>query len=128
MATSTGKGTTAADIAAAVRLGTMDPSTIIPTTVRPAVVNDDFGPIEMPTTAERPNGTEHACDIPGCRHGAAHSGITQPDRQIKLQCPACGAVARMTAGAYSKALGITCHRDGASFAQAERRTYSRKAV
>ena len=125
MGTTKGKRTTAADIAAAVALGAMAADATV------TMDGDDSGADDAPTqTAERvtanPSGA-HECAIPGCRHGAAHGATVQPDRQVKLQCPGCGAVARMTVGALAKGLGITCHRDNVAYAPAERRTYTKRA-
>lgn len=129
------KGTTAADIAAAVKLGTMAPDAEVLTAsdvaaerlaTETAATYSGSEPVTL-------SATDHECGIAGCKHGAAHSGTPQPDRQIKLQCPKCGAVARMTASALAKATSgkvernyITCG-DGGAFAPAARRTYSRKA-
>lgn len=127
MASSTShKRATAADIAAAVKVGAIKPDTEVLTA-------DDIA-AERAAMAEanresvhRPVGTEHECAIPGCRHGAAHGVgyVPQPDRQVKLQCPTCGAVARMTAAAIAKTqgLGITCAADNVAFVPAARRKY-----
>lgn len=72
----------------------------------------------------------HGCGIPGCTHGTtkAGHGTTQPDRQVKLECPTCGAVARMTAKAIHRAGGMPTCADGTPMVAGTRRTYTRKAV
>lgn len=123
------KRASAADIAAAVALGTIDPSTTFATPDELAAAAESAQVAASITAAEPTRSADHhECGIPGCRHGAAVHGAPQPDRQVKLQCPGCGAVARMTGSALAKALGITCHRDGQTFAPAERRTYRRKTA
>lgn len=121
--------TTLADLMAAAALGTIDPTT---TVVIPGAEPQDGQPETAPRIPVRSaplSASEHECGIAGCRHGAAHSGNVQPDRQVKLQCPACGAVARMTAGALAKSGGtIVCGGDNQAFAEAARRTYSRKSA
>lgn len=124
----TGKATkriTVADMVAAAKLGTIDPTTEIVT------VADATKAMHAAVAAtEKPSGTEHECAIPGCKHGATHGAPTQPDRQVKLQCPSCGAVARMTAAAITKTggKGIVCGGDGATFAPSTRRTYRTRAA
>ena len=118
--------TTVADLAAAVALGTIDPTTIVALDDG----TDDGTTAEPGATSSAPvalSATTHECGIAGCRHGAAHGATVQPDRQVKLQCPTCGAVARMTASALAKSGTITCG-DGATFAPASRRTYVRKSA
>lgn len=128
-----GKRTTVADLVAAAKLGTIDPSTAVLTDAEAAELTAEAArtaaELTAAATAELPS-TEHACGIPGCRHGSAHPAVSQPDRQVKLQCPSCGAVARMTNSAIARTQGkgITCGGDGATFAVAARRTYSRKAA
>jgi hypothetical protein len=129
--TSTRKRATAADIAAAVKLGSIAPDAEV-------VTADELAERDAETratvTAERPSpslsAAEHQCGIVGCRHGSAHPVVSQPDRQVKLQCPGCGAVARMTAAAIARTAGagITCNGDGQTFTVAARRTYSRKSA
>lgn len=128
-AMSTRKRTTAADIAAAVALGAIDPAQEFgsgdpaetteptqPTTQPGAVV--DYGPVVL-------SATTHECGIPGCRHGSAHGAVTQPDRQLKLATE-CGAVARMTASALARAGGTITDGHGHPFAVAARRAYARR--
>lgn len=134
---STNRKRTAADVAAAIELGAIDPSAEVLTgedaralaadaaraidaakaeTARAAMVAATNAAATLPADA-------HQCGIPGCRHGAAH-GPTQPDRQLKLAAP-CGAVARMTARALLRAGGtITCAH-GDPFAETAHRTYRR---
>lgn len=127
------KATTAADIAAAVALGAMAPDDIVHTDVADTDT-EGSAPIAEHVTAPTLPATEHQCGIAGCRHGAGHSGTHQPDRQVKLQCPKCGAVARMTTGALARAAvaapnggnGYPTCADGAEFAPAARRQYNRK--
>lgn len=143
MASKTRKAATVADIVAAAALGTLDPSTPMVTAeaaeamarkaAEAAAAN--AAPVIGPA-AETPAlpADHHECGIPGCRHGAAHGATSQPDRQVKLQCPACGAVARMTAGAIARAArssggdGLPVCADGAKFAEAARRTYTRRSA
>lgn len=142
MASKTRKAATVADLAAAVALGTMDPSTeMVPVAeaermarkaAEAAAANaaEAIRPLAEAAgrTADLPT-TEHQCGIPGCRHGAAHTdGTHQPDRQVKLQCPTCGAVARMTTGAIRKAGGLPTCADGSAMAEAARRTYTRRTA
>jgi hypothetical protein len=49
----------------------------------------------------------------------------QPDRLIKLSCPKCGAIARMSTLAIlrTRSEGIVCAGDGATFVPAARRQY-----
>jgi len=135
MASSTNrKRATAADIAAAVKLGAIAPDAEVATAdelaeVRAEAAEANRAEGQAARDAEPKHiGTEHECAIPGCRHGAAHTGIVQPDRQVKLQCPNCGAVARMTSGAIARTngTGIVCGLDGVPFIPSARRTYSRK--
>lgn len=137
MATSTNrKRTTLADLMAAAALGAIDPAAEVVTaedadaetliaTAEATATAVQAGALRA-ATAER-TGTEHECAIPGCRHGAAHGGPVQPDRQLKLAAP-CGAVARMTASALTKSGGTLTCGHGDPFAIAERRTYSRKSA
>lgn len=48
----------------------------------------------------------------------------QPDREIKLVCPRCGARARMTNKALRLSGGIRCDGDGGTFAPAPHRKYT----
>lgn len=129
------KRTTAADIAAAVALGAIAGDTVI-------VTDDEDAPEHRTQEAHEYTGpvgstervalstTTHDCAIPGCRHGNAHPEHSQPDRQVKLECPGCGAVARMTARALQRSghLGINCNGCNRPFAVAARRAYNRQAV
>lgn len=125
MTTSTSKRskrTTAADIAAAVALGAIDPdASFTDGTAEPesAQVVEPIIVAVLPSDA-------HQCGIPGCRHGAAHGATVQPDRQLKLAAE-CGAVARMTARALATAGGSITDGHGHPFAVAARRTYTRKS-
>ena len=137
----TAKRTTAEDLAAAMRIGAIDPTTELVTVADAeaaarAAAEAAASRAAAATTASPMtagvilSGTDHECAIPGCRDGAA-LGPSQPDRQVKLACPNCGAVARMTAGALAKTsgdgarpAGITC-ADGGAFVIATRRTYRR---
>ena len=134
MASSTNrKRATAADIVAAVKVGAIAPDAEVVTAAELAE-HDAAAAAATPehVIARAPlSATEHECAIPGCRHGAAHAGhVPQPDRQVKLQCPTCGAVARMTAAAIAKTqgLGITCAADGVAFVPAARRKYGTNRV
>jgi hypothetical protein len=131
VATKSTKRTTVADMIAAAKVGALDPSTEVVTVAEAASAAAAAAEEAATSTAAAhvPSGTEHECAIPGCRHGAAH-GPTQPDRQIKLACPTCGAVARMTAAALAKSGGKPpiCGGDGATFAAAARRVYSRRSA
>lgn len=145
MATKTRKAATVADLIAAAALGTIDPTTPVVTAAEVSDLIDaarksaereaaeHAASVPAPVTlaadpANLPSGT-HACGMVGCRHGAAAhaNGVHQPDRQVKLACPSCGAVARMTAGAIRKAGGYPTCADGGTFAEAARRTYTRKS-
>jgi hypothetical protein len=131
--TTTRKRTTLADLMAAAELGAIDPTTEV---VPMAEVAAELAEATRAATdaavqagAARTatlDPSVHDCAIPGCRHGDAHDGPPQPDRQIKLQCPGCGAVARMTQRAVNRSGGITCHGCAQSFAVAARRTYNRR--
>lgn len=48
----------------------------------------------------------------------------QPDREIKLVCPRCGARARMTAKAIRLSGAIRCDNDGGTFAPAPHNKYT----
>lgn len=136
----TGTRTTAADIAAAAALGAIDPSTVVLTSAEAdelieAAQREAADAVRANVAARQAEqgsqperiGTVHQCDIPGCRHGAAHDGPKQPDRQLKLQAE-CGAVARMTARALATAGGALTDAHGHPFAVAERRAYSRRTA
>lgn len=128
--TSTRKRATAGDIAAAVKLGSIDPSAEVVTADELAESRaESAAAVIAASTAASLSSAEHQCGIVGCRHGSAHPLVSQPDRQVKLQCPKCGAVARMTAAAIGRTggAGIVCGGDGATFAVAARRTYSPRA-
>lgn len=119
---------TAADVAAAIKLGALDANAEVLTAEEAAEVRAEA---ERAARAAHParEGSEHDCLVAGCRHGAAHTGPKQPDRQLKLECPACGAVARMTARALARAGGrIICGRDAVPFTEAARRTYTRSGA
>jgi hypothetical protein len=126
------KGTSAADIAAAVALGVMDGDTLVVTADDAAA---EVAAVAAAITAEpviRPesvalSATDHGCGIVGCRHGSAHTGTPQRDRQLKLATE-CGAVARITASALARAGGTLTDGHGHAFAVAERRAYNRKAA
>lgn len=121
--------TTVADLIAAEAIGAINGLTIV------SLDRDEAGDVNVPyapiTGAAVLSPTDHECGIAGCRHGAAH-GPAQPDRQVKLECPACGAVARMTARALSVSSGIRCAggplgiHDGTDFVVAVRRAYNRR--
>jgi hypothetical protein len=121
---------TAADIVAAVKVGAIAPDAVVLTEDDLLAERAEQAAHGQPTEVAVPlSATEHECGIPGCRHGAAHTGIVQKDRQVKLQCPGCGAVARMTASAIARTVnGIRCAGDGELFAEATRRTYTRKVA
>lgn len=122
------KRTTAADIAAAVKVGAIDPDAEVMTpedvSAMTAAIPAAEAAIAVPLSA-----TEHECGIPGCKHGSSHPAVSQPDRQVKLQCPSCGAVARMTSAAIAKTggVGVICGGDGSTFAPAARRTYKARS-
>jgi len=128
---STGKRTTLADLMAAAALGAIDPTTEVVTATeasaeaRTAAADATAEAASTASTSSTLSTTDHDCAIPGCRHGAAH-GPTQPDRQVKLACPNCGAIVRCTARALRTAGSITCG-DGGTFAIAARRVYTRAA-
>lgn len=127
--TSTSTRTTAADIAAAAALGAIDPGTVVLTGAEADALIEaaQREAADAVRAAERQPGTVHQCDIPGCRHGAAHDGPKQPDRQLKLAAP-CGAVARMTTRALATAGGVLHCGHGDPFTVAERRAYSRRSI
>lgn len=125
MASSTNrKRATAADIAAAVKLGAIAPDAEVATADELA---EDAAERAASQSGRILSGDHHECAIAGCRHGATHAPdhVAQPDRQVKLQCPTCGAVARMTAAAIARTQGkgITCGADGVAFVPAARRKY-----
>jgi hypothetical protein len=132
--TASRKRTTLADLNAAAALGGIDPDTaeVILASELDAVARETAGDILSEIGASDPAAalpsTAHACGIPGCRHGAGHSGdhTPQPDRQVKLACPTCGAVARMTARALQACGGIDCANDSETFVVTARRQYNRK--
>lgn len=150
MATGPTEARTLADLMAAARIGAIDPDTAVVTTAEHSAALDQaredayiLGRSSAPATATASTAgytgtatalspTDHECGIAGCRHGSAH-GPSQPDRQVKLACPACGAVARMTASALQVSGGIRCvggvnrTHEGTDYAPAARRTYNRKA-
>lgn len=137
------KGTTTlADLMAAAKVGAIDPNTqVLPVSdlqdelaaqYSAGIAAARGGKVQTPGFEQTVplSATEHDCGIAGCKHGEAHVGPSQPDRQVKLQCPNCGAVARMTARAIGRTggNGVVCGGDGATFVKAERRTYGRKAA
>lgn len=118
------KRTTVADLIAAEAIGAIDGSTVV-------ALDGPDDPAEPTTTtanpaASHPGATEHECAIPGCRHGASHPAVSQPDRQLKLAAE-CGAVIRTTARALATAGGTITDGHGHTFAVAPRRTYVRRA-
>lgn len=121
MTTQGRKRTTAADVAAAVRMGALSPDAEYVTAEDADATIDraETAPVIVAAAAT----TDHGCTLPGCRHGAAH-GPAQPDRQVKLACTTCGAVVRATAAAIAKSGGIS-DAHGA-LVPAARRTYARK--
>jgi hypothetical protein len=135
-ATTNGKRTTLADLMAAAKVGAIDPATEVMTAedadrnaqaaVNRSTVAAAYRATHAAAAADATSTTEHDCAIPGCRHGDAHTGPVQPDRQVKLQCPGCGAVARMTATALARSGGVSCLGDGGVFVATARRVYSRK--
>jgi len=50
----------------------------------------------------------------------------QPDREIKLVCPRCGARVRLSTKALKLSTGIRCDGDGGAFAPAPHRIYTRR--
>jgi hypothetical protein len=112
------KATTVGDLIAAAKVGAIDLGTVASLIADP----EDEG---------HPDG--HVCRAPGCRHGEAVAldaarpvRAAQPDRQVKLACPACGAIARMTASALAKAGSIECWKDTTAFVPVPRRVYNKK--
>lgn len=144
MASKTRKAATVADLIAAAAVGAIDPSTPMVTAEaaeamarqaaeaaeRNAADVNAARAAEAPATVATLPADHHECGIAGCRHGTQHGPDAQhqPDRQVKLQCPTCGAVARMTAGAIRKAGGTPTCADGGTFAEAARRTYTRRTA
>ena len=131
--TTTRKRTTLADLMAAAELGAIDPTAeVVPVAEVAAELAEatraatDAAVQAGAARTATLDPSVHDCAIPGCRHGAAH-GPAQPDRQVKLACPGCGSVARMTQRALSRSGGITCHGCEQPFAVAARRTYNRRA-
>lgn len=127
--------TTLADLMAAQKLGTLAANTeVIPASeINEALAEQYQAGITaargMPVRESRISslsGTAHECGIAGCRHGSHAAGASQPDRQVKLACPQCGAVARMTQRALNVGGGLQCVGDGSTFTVAARRQY-RKA-
>lgn len=131
---------TLADMAAAAKLRGEDLATVEVMTradaeaaarkAAEAAAADALATAAATVAAVAPSTDHHACGIPGCRHGAIVNGahVVQPDRQVKIACPTCGAVARMTHRALTRAGGMpTCH-DGTPMVPAERRTYSRRSA
>lgn len=121
-ATAARKRMSAADIAAAVSIGAMAPDAQVSTDVEET---SEPQPEQTPVTSTAVLPADHhECGIPGCRHGAAHDGPSQPDRQVKLEAP-CGAVARMTGRALARAGGAIQCAHGDAFTVAARRAYRR---
>jgi hypothetical protein len=107
----------------------MDPDALVLTPAEAAeAATESAAAVTAAAAATSAPATVHQCGIVGCRHGDHTAGVHQPDRQVKLECPACHAVARMTGSAIAKALTITCGRDGAAFVPADRRVYNRKGA
>jgi hypothetical protein len=52
--------------------------------------------------------------------------VPQRDYQVKVACPKCGAVARITATTLSRSGGYPICPDGGTFAEAPRRVYVRR--
>lgn len=126
--------TTLADLMAAAAVGAIDPSTEVLTAAAASAERLAERAVAVPAAPASLPATEHECGIAGCRHGNAHPVIGQPDRQVKLACPACGAVARMTSSALAKCGGLRCaggpsgSHEGTDFAPAARRAYSRRTA
>ena len=149
MGTNDRKRTTLADLMAAAELGAIDPTTAVVTADEAAEL---AAAASAAATAARPDpvasatpvatvalpADRHDCGIAGCRHGAGHDGPRQPDRQVKLACPNCGAVARMTTSAIARAaraVGGTDETagwprcpDGGTYQPAARRQYTRRTA
>lgn len=127
------KRASAADIAAAVALGTIDPSTMFasPAELAAAAESAELAAQSSAAAAESArvalSANHHECGIAGCRHGAVTHGVTQPDRQLKLAAE-CGAVIRLTQRALAIAGGTITDGHGHPFAVAERRTYRRRSA
>lgn len=132
------KAQTVADLVAAAEMGAVDLSTEVLTVAEAAkrerkaaqAAAEQAAAQMAPTVAAAAplSTTKHDCGVAGCRHGTTgHPVVHQPDRQVKLQCPHCGAVARMTGKALAASGGIKCETGGVPFAIAERRTYVRKS-
>lgn len=127
------KRASAADIAAAVALGTIDPSTTFasPAELAAAAESAELAAQSSAAAAESArvalSADHHECGIAGCRHGAVTHGAPQPDRQLKLAAE-CGAVIRLTARALATAGGTITDGHGHPFAVAERRTYRRRSA
>jgi hypothetical protein len=129
----TRKRTTLADLMAAAKVGAIDPETVVVTADEAAADAATIAASQPAASAANgqptASATEHDCAIPGCKHGDAHPAVSQPDRQVKLECPNCHAVARMTKRALDRTVsGIVCAGDGGVFAIAARRTYGRKSA
>jgi len=140
------KGTTARDLAAAVKLGAIaadaemvtaaEAAAEIAEAVTAARAEAAAEGAASITYTEHPTG--HVCNVVGCRHGAAHGAAIQPDRQLKLACDHCGAVARMTGSALRRAsaavggadetAGYPRCGDGGTYLPAARRTYTRRTA
>ena len=127
------KRASAADIAAAVALGTIDPSMTFasPAELDAAAKSAELAAQSSAAAADTArvalSADHHECGIAGCRHGATAHGVTQPDRQLKLAAP-CGAVIRLTQRALGAAGGLVKCGHGDPFTIAERRTYRRRSA
>lgn len=136
---------TLADMIAAAELGALDPTAV--QVIRADEIGDAIARAErdayargaqdaVPVHVDGLPTDHHECGIEGCRHGASHDGPSQPDRQVKLACPNCGAIARMTrrailraaaqVGALDETGGYPRCVDGGTYLPAATRAY-RKA-
>jgi len=128
----TRRGTTAADLAAAVKVGAIRADAVVLTedeanAATAAAIEANRPAMTTAAAAADLSTTDHGCGIVGCRHGAAH-GPSQPDRQMKLTAE-CGAVVRMTARAFARAGGGLTDAHGHQFAiDTTRRAYNRKGA
>ena len=129
-------GATLADLQAAVALGAIPADTVVMPVQAAAeaavkAARDAVASTAVADVASAPvlPADRHDCGIPGCRHGDAHGRPSQPDRQVKLECSSCGAVARMTAAAMARAGGPpACHCNGQPMVPGARRQYHRRGA
>lgn len=140
----------AADIAAAVALGTIDPNETFAspadiaaiataaatgnhtdTNVAPTAPTPAVSAATLSDAVDALTANSHVCAFAGCRHGergATHgTGVSQPDRQLKLDAE-CGAIIRMTARALTTAGGVITDGHGHPFAVGQRRKYTRRSA